>query len=417
MKKRLFLLLGSILLLGVTTQVVAQTATLNTPLTRAGAIALLIEADPVLKTHLAYFTQHMPPMPLFEDVDNQQWYAPYIETAFDAGIVVGNTEARFRPGQYITEEESIALVNRMYAFKHPGTTPVAVKEGEDWFTSTITQAVQNGIQMPSSIRLGSPVSRTAYFTMLQSMGISNPEQIAISHTSSYTPIVVQQPLVAAQAPKATRPAQQTNRPVVATTYRPPVTTTYRPPVTPAPVRPVVAPTPVPTTPVRPVVVQPRPTVVPPAPKPTVPVSQGFSISLPTLGINNLSIIHPSNPTTKDGLLAPLKNGVGHLFSYPGGGGTILVYGHSSSYAWDVSKYTKIFRGINKLSVGDTVKVNYKGKEHLYKVTFKQSVPANDLSAYKGGRGEELILYTCWPPDSIKERYLVHAVPVSEVAVK
>lgn len=116
-------------------------------------------------------------------------------------------------------------------------------------------------------------------------------------------------------------------------------------------------------------------------------------------------------------MAPLQHGVGHLFSYPGGGGTILIYGHSSSYAWDVSKYTKIFRQINKLAIGDKVTVNYKGKAYTYQVSHKQSVPANDLSAYKGGRGEELILYTCWPPDSIKERYLVHAVPVSEVAAR
>lgn len=412
MKNRFILLIALVLLVGFVTQAFAQSAVSNTPVTRAGAVALLIEADPVLKTRLQHFVKHLPPMPLFDDVDYQQWYAPYIEAAFEVGIVTGNTGATFRPSQYITEEESIVLANRFYAMKNPGATPVVAKEGEDWFATVITQAVQNGIQMPASIRLGSPVSRSAYFTMLQSIGVPNPEQIALSHTSSQTLIVVQQPVVV-QAPTAIRPVQQINRSVVATTYRPPVA--------PAPVRPVVAPTPVPTTTVRPVVTQqPRPTVVPPAPqapKPTVPVSQGFSISLPTLGINNLNIVHPTNPTTKEGLLAPLKNGVGHLFSYPGGGGTILVYGHSSSYAWDVSKYTKIFRGINKLSVGDTVKVNYKGKEHLYKVTFKQSVPANDLSAYKGGRGEELILYTCWPPDSIKERYLVHAVPVSAVAVR
>jgi sortase (surface protein transpeptidase) len=51
------------------------------------------------------------------------------------------------------------------------------------------------------------------------------------------------------------------------------------------------------------------------------------------------------------------------------------------------------------------------------VTYEQAVPAGDMSAYQGGGSEELILYTCWPPDDIKQRYLVHAKPVSTVALK
>jgi LPXTG-site transpeptidase (sortase) family protein len=389
MEKRFLLLAALVLLVGYMTRAFAQDIASNAPITRAGAIALMVEADPALKQRLQYFVKNTPPMPLFDDVDYSQWYAPYIETAFEAGLVTGNSAARFRPSSILTEEESIALMNRFYILKHPSTTPVTVPTGGDWFTATINQAAENGIPLPSPIRLGAPANRESFFGMMRSTGVANPEQIALSHRPApvVAPVVVHQPTTT-QARSGQLAAIR------------PVTTTARPPV--QAVRPAV---------------QPRPTVVAQAATPTPTASRGFSISLPTLGINNLSIIHPSDPTTKDGLLAPLKNGVGHLFSYPGGGGTILVYGHSSSYAWDVSKYTKIFRQINKLSVGDKVTVNYNGKTHTYQVTHKQSVPANDLSAYKGGRGEELILYTCWPPDSIKERYLVHAVPVSEVAAR
>jgi len=139
--------------------------------------------------------------------------------------------------------------------------------------------------------------------------------------------------------------------------------------------------------------------------------------MPTLGINSLNVLHPSDPFTSAGLLAPLKYGVGHLFSYPGTNGKILIYGHSSSYPWDVSSFTKIFRQINKLAVGDKVYVDYDGKKITYEVSFKETVPAKDLSAYKNGGSEELILYTCWPPDSISQRYLVHARPVQAVAAR
>jgi sortase (surface protein transpeptidase) len=50
--------------------------------------------------------------------------------------------------------------------------------------------------------------------------------------------------------------------------------------------------------------------------------------------------------------------------------------------------------------------------HTYVVREKKTVPAADLTSYQNdGEGEELILYTCWPPDSISQRYLVIADPV------
>lgn len=378
MEKRFLLLAALVLLIGYATRAFADVIPSDAPISRAGAVALMVEADPALKKRLQHFIKHTPPMPLFSDVDYTQWYAPYVEVAFEAGLVTGNPDARFRPAERMTDEESIVMINRFYAMKHPGTAISTVQPGEDWFTATINQANKNGIQLPSPIQLGMPAKRSNFFVMLQSAGVQNAQQLAISH-------------------KPNQPA-----PVASAVAARPTTATQRP----QPARRAVQP------------VQQRPTVVAQAtPTPAPAATAGFSISLPTLGINNLNVVHPSDPTTKEGLLAPLQHGVGHLFSYPGGGGTILIYGHSSSYAWDVSKYTKIFRQINKLAIGDKVTVNYKGKAYTYQVSHKQSVPANDLSAYKGGRGEELILYTCWPPDSIKERYLVHAVPVSEVAAR
>ena len=138
--------------------------------------------------------------------------------------------------------------------------------------------------------------------------------------------------------------------------------------------------------------------------------------MPSLGIKDLTITHPSDPFTHGGLLNPLKYGVGHLFAYPGSQGKILIYGHSSSYPWDVSDYTKIFRQINKLVVGDFVYVHFNGTVHTYQISSKQTVAAKDMTAYQGAGEEELILYTCWPPDSISQRYLVHAKPVGTVAM-
>jgi LPXTG-site transpeptidase (sortase) family protein len=143
----------------------------------------------------------------------------------------------------------------------------------------------------------------------------------------------------------------------------------------------------------------------------------FSITMPSIDISDLGVAHPTDPTNATALLAPLQYGVGHLFSYPGEGSTILIYGHSSNYPWDVSGFAKIFRQINRLKAGDKVYVTYGGKFIVYQVTGSQTIPADDLAAVSsGGEGEELVLYTCWPPDHIKQRYLVRAVPIAQYSI-
>jgi len=96
----------------------------------------------------------------------------------------------------------------------------------------------------------------------------------------------------------------------------------------------------------------------------------------------------------------------------------MVYGHSSGYPWDVSEYTKIFRRVNELQEGDKIYITYAGKLHIYQVTHEQTILAKDTAPFNDdGSGEELILYTCWPLDSVSQRYLVHAVPIETIAQK
>lgn len=144
--------------------------------------------------------------------------------------------------------------------------------------------------------------------------------------------------------------------------------------------------------------------------------QQFAISIPKLGIENLTVTHPSDTVSQKGLLAVLKNGVGHLFSYPGNGGKIMIYGHSSGYSWDVSKYTKIFTRVNELREGDEVYVSYKGQIYTYRVTTQETIDPTDVRPFQGS-GEELILFTCWPVGTAKSRLIVRAVPVDSIAAR
>lgn len=358
------------LVLAILAPIAAEAANVDrtTPtITRAEAVALLVSSQTNLRSRVERLQNRMPPLPLFADAPKTAWFAPYVEVAFAQGWIRGNVSRAFRPNDPLKTEEALALVTRMK--RSIATERILYLPGSEdrWIREPLEAALSEGIPVRLPLTIGQGVTRKDFYAMLGAVNIFYPDTIAFVEPPSPPP-----------APAPRRIALQPQR----------ARST-------APLR--------------------RGTEIVSAQGQTV--GMGFSVSLPTLGINDLPVIHPSDPFSSNGLLAPLKNGVGHLFSYPGTEGKILIYGHSSGYPWDSSNYTKIFRQINRLNPGDRVTVLYNGTTHVYEVTYKETVPAQDMNAYRNGGSEELILYTCWPPDSIKERYLVHAKPVEKIAAR
>jgi LPXTG-site transpeptidase (sortase) family protein len=269
-------------------------------------------------------------------------------------------------------------------------SPYIENQSSQWYTTSINAAVEKNLVMhKGSLRLGSAITRGQFFDMVYRLYSSRANNKVVFDGAEPAP------------------AQRT---VPTENFEPTGIISYdTPQQVPVAVSPQVQQSPTP------------PANVVLAPKIDHPYASEkyFSISMPSIGVTDLTITHPQDAVSKDGVLSVLKQGVGHLFSYPGGGGKMMVYGHSSGYPWDVSEYTKIFRRINELSPGDKVYVTYAGKLHVYKVTHEQTIIAKDANkAFQDeGVGEELILFTCWPPDSIAQRYLVHAVPVETVALR
>lgn len=399
MYKRLIFLIALILAVGYCTSAFAAT---TQTVTRAQAIALLMNADSKSLARAQWYGSHMPPMPLFDDVDQTAWYAPYLETAFEQGLITGNAKNRtFRPNDVLREEEAIAIATRYKQLVKPTVSDEVILQipgtQTNWLTAVVSNAKAAGIEMPFPVKPGSAISHAAFANMMASAGVRSPQSLTIASIS-----------ILDRSSNTMIPTKVAIKPIVKQTVA--ATTTYRQPTYTQPrVTTTTNTRPTTTTTTR---VATNTTTNAPAPTTPAASTKSFAITLPSLGIKDLTITHPAS-FTHEGLLAPLKYGVGHLFSYPGNGGKILVYGHSSSFPWDVSNYTKIFRQINKLAVGDLIYVTYGGKQYTYKVSYKQAVDAGDMTAYAQTGSEELILYTCWPPDSIKQRYLVHAVPVAE----
>lgn len=405
--RRFLLLLALLCLVGLATHAFAAGPLdrTSTYLTRGEAVALLVSSREGARSRAAWFAGHVPPMPLFRDVSQTAWYVPSLEAAFEQGWIRGSPDPAgnplqtlFRPNDFLRGEEAVALLVRFR--EKPTERPLMLmlpgSQKTIWYSQALRAAV-GSIDFPTILMIGKPIERLPFYALLRSQGITSPETIALV----MPPVGMSPASTVSSRENGTKDAGHRTDVVRRTTQGSQLTAhNSQLRRTPAP-RPRGATASV-ASPTRAAV--------------SVP-SRTFSISLPTLGVNHLTVTHPSDPFTSQGLLAPLTYGVGHLFSYPGSSGKILIYGHSSGYPWDVSSFTKIFRQINKLNVGDRVFVDYQGETYVYEVSAKETVPAKDMSAYKSGGSEELILYTCWPPDSISQRYLVHARPVEKIAAR
>tara|TARA_Y100000310_G_scaffold312396_1_gene359662 strand:+ start:257 stop:1486 length:1230 start_codon:yes stop_codon:yes gene_type:complete len=353
----------------------------NQPLNRVQALKVILEARGAYSDRIADYKKRMPPIPLFSDVDQSQWYGPYLETAFEKGIVTGYPNGTFQPARALSVEEAATMLMRTFGEQgeksKASLSPYIENVAGQWFTPSINAAINKNLVMhKGKLKLGHAITRGQFFDMVYRLHSTNAiGAVAFDGPEpSVTPRVVAQP----------QPRYIEYGPTGVTTS---------------------------TTPQN--VKLPQTSSHPNASE------QYFAISMPSIGIEDLRITHPQDAVSKEGVLSVLKNGVGHLFSYPGGGGKIMVYGHSSDFPWNVSEFSEVFRKINELAPGDRVYITYAGNLYIYEVTHEQTILAKNASdAFRdNGEGEELILFTCWPPDSIAQRYLVHAVPVDTVALR
>ena len=132
---------------------------------------------------------------------------------------------------------------------------------------------------------------------------------------------------------------------------------------------------------------------------------GNYLYIPKLNIK--SPIITSQTADSKSLLTLLNSGV-IIYpgsAMPGNAGSTVVIGHSSSNI-SSSKYGKVFAGLNRLVGGDQVFVRYNNKDYIYAIVSKNTGSVKELSAL--GLNNDLILGTCWPIGTDKERIIVTA---------
>ncbi|PIZ71175.1 hypothetical protein COY07_05535 [Candidatus Peregrinibacteria bacterium CG_4_10_14_0_2_um_filter_43_11] len=141
-------------------------------------------------------------------------------------------------------------------------------------------------------------------------------------------------------------------------------------------------------------------------------SAEYNITIPRLNIINQPVSF-ADPYDAGSALEVLRHSpFGHYLASPETGEKFVLYGHSSGYAWDQSPYKVVLRQINQLRAGDKIYINYKEKGYVYQIYKNDIIPATqDTSILADGGGNEMAIYTCWPPDSVSSRYVVYGKPL------
>ncbi len=146
-----------------------------------------------------------------------------------------------------------------------------------------------------------------------------------------------------------------------------------------------------------------------------PEDPNFSIVVPEIGAN-AKILSNVNAAKENEYLSALQKGVAHAqgTAFPGEGGHIFLFAHSTDYIWNVGTYNAVFYLLYKLEKGQEINLFYKGQRYVYRVLDKKIVNPDQVEFLTRKTNREfLTLQTCWPPGTAFQRLLVFATRVAE----
>lgn len=147
----------------------------------------------------------------------------------------------------------------------------------------------------------------------------------------------------------------------------------------------------------------------------IPTNPDFSIVIPKIAANSRVLSNVST-SDQDEYLQALTQGVAHASgtSFPGEGGHIYMFAHSTDYVWNVGTYNAVFYLLYKLEEGDEINIFYKGQRFVYRVTGKEIIDPDEVEYLTRKTDKEfLTLQTCWPPGTTFKRQLVFAERVAQ----
>jgi|SRR3989338_10735481 len=148
----------------------------------------------------------------------------------------------------------------------------------------------------------------------------------------------------------------------------------------------------------------------------IPKSTEFGIMIPKIAANAIVYANtdPANPAE---YLEVLKKGVAHAkgSAFPGMNGTSYIFAHSTDNFWNAGTYNAIFFLLKELKAGDDIVIFFMDRRYNYAVSETKIVDPEEVSYLSAniGKGERLVLQTCWPPGTTLKRLMVIAEPLNK----
>lgn len=97
---------------------------------------------------------------LFKDVPSSQWYAPYVELAYEYGLVNGKTANTYEPNSNLTIAEAIKLAACLNSIYYDGTANF--QASSPWYQTYVDYALYYGIIYDDYPNYNAPATRAQF---------------------------------------------------------------------------------------------------------------------------------------------------------------------------------------------------------------------------------------------------------------
>lgn len=145
----------------------------------------------------------------------------------------------------------------------------------------------------------------------------------------------------------------------------------------------------------------------------------FKLSIPSLGIDNISVQANVNSGDEKVYNKVLEYGLAHMsqtgLPISSIKNNIVIYGHSASgnYFEKTGDPAAVFSILNKAKIGDEIYIKIEGEDYKYKIAKTKIVEPFDTEIIVGenNKKQTLTLFTCYPAGNNSKRLVVIANPI------
>ena len=148
-------------------------------------------------------------------------------------------------------------------------------------------------------------------------------------------------------------------------------------------------------------------------KPEKPIINSFYLTIEKIGLHGAPVIPEIEANSPLDYEQALRYGLVHAqnSALPDESGMIYIFGHSANYPWILPRINALFFQIEKVNIGDKIKIEYNGKHFLYHVFDKKIVNPDQLDLIKANINQDiLVLQSCYPRGTALKRLLLFAKP-------